>query len=93
MIVGTSRFELHIPDSNSLKSKRHVLRSLKDRLRARFNLSVAEVGGEDLWQRCSLGVAVVANDVSFVREVLSKVADVVAGEPRVVILDCDTEIV
>jgi uncharacterized protein YlxP (DUF503 family) len=93
VIVGTCRFELHFPESNSLKSKRHVLRSLKDRLRGRFNLSVAEVGGENLWQRCSLGVAVVANDVTFVRKVLSKVADVIAEEPRLVILDCTTEIV
>lgn len=92
MIVGSSRFELHFPESTSLKSKRHVLRSLKDRLRGRFNLSVAEVGGEDLWQRSSLGVAVVAKDVSFVREVLSKVSELVAAEPRLVVLDCDTDI-
>jgi uncharacterized protein YlxP (DUF503 family) len=90
--VGTYRFELHFPESNSLKSKRHVLRSLKDKLRARFNLSVAEVGGQDLWQRASLGVAVVSTDAGHVREVLARVLETVMAEPRIVILDRQLEI-
>jgi uncharacterized protein YlxP (DUF503 family) len=92
MIVGTYLFELHLPECGSLKSKRHVLRSLKDRLRGRYNLSVAEVGGLDLWQRCTLAVATVSNDGRHVEEVLSRVFETVSREPRVAILEQHLEI-
>lgn len=73
MVVGTLRFVLQIPGSGSLKGKRHVLRKVLDRIRARFNVSVAEVGDNDLWQKATIGVAAVGNDRSFVNEVLDKV--------------------
>ena len=57
MIVGVCTVELFIGDSRSLKDKRQVLHSLKDRLRGKFNLSVAEVDGHDLWQKAVLGMA------------------------------------
>lgn len=62
MVVGVLTLSLHIPESGSLKSKRRVLRSLKDRLRSGFNVSVAEVGSQDLWQRSEVAVALVATD-------------------------------
>jgi uncharacterized protein YlxP (DUF503 family) len=77
MFVGVLRLTLHLPDPGSLKSKRHLLRSAIDRVKARFNVSIAEVGDNDLWQRSVVGVAAVGNDHAFVNETLDKVADFV----------------
>ena len=79
MFVGILRLTLHLPAPGSLKSKRHLLRSALDRVRARFNVAAAEVGENDLWQRSVVGVVAVSNDSAFVNEVLDKVADFIAG--------------
>jgi len=79
MFVGVLRLTLHLPEPGSLKSKRHLLRSAIDRVKARFNVSIAEVGANDLWQRSVVGVAAVGNDRAFVNEALDKVADFVAS--------------
>lgn len=86
MVVGVLSLSLFIGGSGSLKERRRVVRSLKDRIRSRFNVSVADVGDQDLWQSAKLGVAVVASDGRFVDEVLSKVAAIVEAEPRVEII-------
>ncbi len=74
MFVGILRLTLYLPEPGSLKSKRHLLRSAIDRVKVRFNVSVAEVGANDLWQRAEVGVAAVGNDHAFVNETLDKVA-------------------
>jgi hypothetical protein len=79
VFVGVLRLTLHLPEPGSLKSKRHLLRSAVDRVKARFNVSVAEVADNDLWQRSVVGVAAVGNDHAFVNETLDKVADFVAA--------------
>ena len=79
MFVGVLRLTLYLPDPGSLKSKRHLLRSALDRVKGKFNVSAAEVGANDLWQRAVVGVAAVGNDHSFVNETLDKVADFVAS--------------
>lgn len=79
MFVGVLRLTLHLPEPGSLKSKRHLVRSAIDRVRARFNVSIAEVAENDLWQRSVLGVTAVGNDHAFVNEALDKVADFVAS--------------
>src|SRR4051812_28211373 len=73
MVVGVLRLRLVIPAARSLKEKRHALRRIVDRVRARYNVSVAEVGDNDIWQRAVVGVTAVANDHSFVNAVLDKV--------------------
>ncbi|MDH4227448.1 MAG: DUF503 domain-containing protein [Deltaproteobacteria bacterium] len=73
MKVGVCHIGLLIHDSHSLKAKRMVLRKLTDNLRNRFNVSVAEVGSNDLWQRAELGVAVVGTDASHVNSQLDNV--------------------
>src|ERR687886_158138 len=73
MVVGVLRLGLVIPAARSLKEKRHALRRIVDRVRARYNVSIAEVGDNDIWQRAVVGVTAVANDHSFVNEVLDKV--------------------
>ena len=70
MVVGIVRIELHVPASRSLKDKRQVVRSLKDRIRERVGASVSEVDHHELWQRAALGVAIVAPDGARVREQL-----------------------
>jgi uncharacterized protein YlxP (DUF503 family) len=79
MFVGVLRLTLHLPGHGSLKSKRHVLRSAIDRVKAKFNVSIAEVADNDLWQRSVIGVAAVGNEHAFVNETLDKVSDFVAS--------------
>jgi uncharacterized protein len=79
MFVGVLRLTLHLPDPGSLKSKRHLVRSAIDRVKAKFNVSIAEVAENDLWQKSVMGVAAVGNDHAFVNEALDKVADFVAS--------------
>lgn len=64
--------ELHIPGANSLKAKRQVIKSLVQRLRNRFNVSVSEVGYQDLWQRAELGMAVVCHNGSGADSIIEK---------------------
>ena len=75
MPVGLLTLELHIPDAQSLKDKRQVLRSLKDKLRRDFNVAVAELDHQDTWQRSVVGVVTIANEEKYVNEVLQKVLD------------------
>ena len=77
MVVGTLEIDLAIPGADSLKAKRMVLRSVKDRVRKRFNVSIAEVDDQDQWQTALLAIVVVGNDRRFVNQVLSKVVDFV----------------
>jgi len=71
-------FDLHVPESRSLKSKRAVIRPIVDGLRHRFHLSVAETGHLDQWQRAEIGVAIAAATDDRVREVLETVERFVA---------------
>jgi len=77
MIVGVLRLTLHLPAPGSLKSKRHLVRSAIDRVKAKFNVSIAEVAENDLWQKSVIGVAAVGNDRVFVEETLGRVASFV----------------
>ena len=79
MFVGVLRLTVHLPEPGSLKSKRHLVRSAIDRVKAKFNVSIAEVAENDLWQKSVVGVAAVGNDHAFVNETLDKVADFVAS--------------
>ena len=75
MPVGLLTLELHIPDAQSLKDKRHVLRSLKDKLRRDFNVAVAELEHQDTWQRSVVGIVTISNEEKHLREVLQNVLD------------------
>jgi uncharacterized protein YlxP (DUF503 family) len=74
MIVGILTLELLLPENHDLKGKRQVLRSVKDRVRNRFNVSIAEVEDLDSWQRATLGVAAVSKDRDHVERQLAHVA-------------------
>ena len=75
MIVGLLTLDLHFPESNSLKAKRWVLRSIKDRIKNKFNVSVAEVGANDLWQRSVLGIACVSNETATINRVFDSIIE------------------
>ena len=82
MPVGLLTLELHIAEAQSLKDKRQVIRSLKDRLRNHFNVAVAELDFEDVWQRSVVGVVTLSNEEHHVEEALQKVlaeADKILG--------------
>jgi hypothetical protein len=83
MTVGLARLTLFLPDSHSLKEKRMVLRRIKDRARQKFNLSIAEVGDNELWQRTVLGAAIVGNDRRFVESALDEIVRFVRDEAEV----------
>ena len=89
---GLKNAELFIPDSQSLKDKRQVLLSLKDRLREKFNLSVAEVDGQDLWQRAVLGLACVANEGRYVNQVCDQALNLIRSVPAVEIVQSRVEL-
>jgi uncharacterized protein len=74
MPIGLLTLEIHIPDARSLKDKRQVLRSLKDRLRAHFNVAVAELDHQDLWQRSRVGVVSLSGDAKHLEESLAAIA-------------------
>ena len=83
MIVGLCTVELFIPDGHSLKDKRRVLQSLKTRVRDKFNVSVAEVGEQDLWQKAILGLACVANESAHVNQVLDQAVNLIRALPTI----------
>ena len=92
MIVGAALLELHVHGSQSLKAKRGVVKSITGRVRNRFNISVAEVGGQDTWQRCVLGVTTCGSDPKKVRQVLDRVIDFVEGLHLAELRETDIEI-
>ena len=70
VVIALLTLDIHIPDAHSLKDKRMVLRRLKDRLRSKFNVAVAEVEHQELWQRTQLSVVTVGSSDSYVKEAL-----------------------
>lgn len=79
MTVGACRVTLRLPENGSLKGKRQVVRSLTTRLRSKFNVSVAEVEGQDSWQRAVIGITCVSNDARHAREQLDRVVAFIAS--------------
>lgn len=92
MIIGVCTWQLSLPGCGSLKEKRMVVRSLKDRIGNRFNVSVAETGDQDVWTRGEISVALVAGDRAMADSVLDKVDAFVVRDGRAVILGVDREL-
>lgn len=92
MVVGTLTLKLAIFAAYSLKDKRRVVGSLKDRLKGRFNVSVAEVGSLDRWQQAELGVAMVARDGQSVQSALDKLVDYVRQDTSASLVDYEIEV-
>lgn len=92
MVIGVCELEFHVPGSSSLKEKRYVMRSLKDRLRNRLNVSVCESDHQDLWQRAALCIVTVSNDAARVHAVLAQAQKLCQREPRLELLDVHVEL-
>lgn len=82
--------EIRIPGSHSLKDRRQVVRSVLDGARQRFGVSVAEVGGQDTWQRATLGFAVVASEARLAEEVVDQLDRFLWSRPEIEIVDART---
>ncbi|MGH0034244.1 MAG: DUF503 domain-containing protein [Myxococcota bacterium] len=92
MIVGAALVEIHVHGSQSLKAKRGVVRSIKQRVRNRFEIAVAEVGGQDLWQRAQLGLTAVGSDATRVRSVLEAAIRFIEGLHLAEVIGSEVEI-
>ena len=92
MVVGVLRVRLGIFEALSLKDKRRVTRSLKDRLGARHNVSIAEIDDLDHRQAATLGLAMIANEARFVESALSKIVDEIRAFSRASLLDYHIEL-
>lgn len=93
MKIGACKVRLHLPENGSLKGKRRVLKSITARTSNKFNISIAEVEDQELWQLATLGFSCVANDASHVNEVLSRVVNFIeANRGDSELLDYEIEI-
>ena len=93
MIIGRCLIRLRLFSPNSLKEKRRILKSLIERLKSRYNISIAEVGENDSWQIAEIGIAVVANKAVFADEVINKIVHFIDNFDSVEISDIDIEMI
>ena len=91
-LVALCRFDLRVPGVASLKEKRHVVKTLTVSLRQKFNVSVAEVDHQDLWQRATLALAYVSADARHANEVIAKAMDFIEDHVEGRVLDTSVEI-
>jgi len=93
MNVGVCKISLRLPENLSLKGKRRVLKSITTRVTSKFNVSIAEVSDQELWQLATLGICCVSNNKRHTNEVLSKIVDfIINGRFEVEILDYEIEL-
>lgn len=92
MIIGTAFLNVRIVGVQSLKEKRSILLSVLKRTRNKFNVSAAEVGAQDLWQKAEIGIAVVSGSSNHVEQQLRKIVSFIESEPRFEIISLNMEI-
>ncbi|MBI1987530.1 MAG: DUF503 domain-containing protein [Nitrospinae bacterium] len=92
MKIGICVVDLYIPNNHSLKGKRQVLKSIKDRVKNRFNVSLAELDEHDKWQRSSLGIVTISNESKQVDSVLNNVMNFIQSSYEVQVLDYRIEL-
>jgi uncharacterized protein YlxP (DUF503 family) len=92
MFVGICKLELHLMDGNSLKEKRQIIRSIIERLKHRFNISIAEVGYLDVIRRATIGFTVVSNEKAYIERLMGKVINFIDQDSHVQIINLEKEI-
>ncbi|KXZ39292.1 hypothetical protein SAMN05661008_00989 [Alkalithermobacter thermoalcaliphilus JW-YL-7 = DSM 7308] len=92
MIIGSCIIEITIYDVSTLKEKRHVVKSIVERLKSRYNISIAEIGMNDKWQRSQIGFACVSNSKNHANEVIDKVINFIENDQRIEITNIEIEI-
>jgi uncharacterized protein YlxP (DUF503 family) len=93
MVVGMMKIILHVHDNRSLKGKRKIVRSMVDKVKHKFNVSIAEVGSNDKWQRIELGVSAVGNDRRHIDSSLNNILAYMEGLYLAEIVDSSVEII
>jgi uncharacterized protein len=93
MWVAVMRLDLLVPGSRSLKDRRQAVKSLKERLRHRYDIACAEVGDLENWNRASLGISAVSNDKPVLQDIVSEIARYAQNDPNVLITNVEQEIV
>jgi uncharacterized protein len=94
MVIGALKIELYIDGNRSLKGKRQTLRSVIQRVKSRFeNVSISEVGSQDLWQKATIGISFVSNEAPFVNSILDRVSGFIESMGTVQIVSRDIEII
>jgi uncharacterized protein YlxP (DUF503 family) len=91
MVVAVLKISLSIPQADSLKDKRRVLKSVKDKLRNKYNISVAEIGDQDIWKTARLAIAIVSNDSAYANGVASRVQDFCSNLREAIMTECELE--
>ena len=91
MVVAILRVSISIPYAESLKDKRRVLKSIKDKIRNGFNVSIAEIDEQDIWRTAVLGIAVISQDSSYANGVLSRVQDFIRGRNDAIMTHSELE--
>ena len=92
MVVGTLKIEFYLTDNHSLKGKRKVVRSMVDKVKARFNVAIAEVGSNDKWQKIELGITTVGNDRRHIDSSLNHILAFLESLYLARVIDCHVEI-
>lgn len=93
MNIGVCKVRLRLPENQTLKGKRQILKSITERVKNRYNVSIAEVGDQDLWQLVTLGITCVSTSAQHANQVLSKVVDFIEKSRfDVELLDYEIEI-
>ena len=91
MHIGVLRVHFQIFSAGSLKDKRQVVQSLKGRLQSRFNVSVAEIGSQDIWTEGEIGAAMVGTDPRYVNGALDKMLAYIESNPAIRVIEHDIE--
>lgn len=93
MVVGTIKIEFHLSDNRSLKGKRKIVKSMVGKVRSRFNVSIAEVGSNDKWQKIELGISAVGNDRRHIDSSLNTILEFLDSLYLAEIVSTDMEII
>tara|TARA_B110000438_G_scaffold40356_1_gene40309 strand:+ start:580 stop:882 length:303 start_codon:yes stop_codon:yes gene_type:complete len=91
MVIGCCSIKFYLHGNNSLKGKRRVVRAIKDRLKNDFNVSVAEVGDQDVWQSLHIGISAVGSNRPYMDGLISKVVDAIDKMNLAEMVNCKTE--
>ena len=91
MVIGCCSIKFYLHGNNSLKGKRRVVRAIKDRLKNDFNVSVAEVGDQDVWQSIHIGISAVGSNRPYMDGLISKVVDAIDKMNLAEMVNCKTE--
>lgn len=91
MVIGFCRVVIHLPQASSLKGKRGILKGLLEKLRRRFNISIAEIGFLDNWKRAELGITAISNEKEYLYRLFDQIIKVLDHWKELDLMDYSTE--